>query len=178
MLRSGALAREVGQTFARATLRTHPHALTSIIENPEMKNIWRCLAAGCCTVLLVGCGGGGAETVKVTGKVTAATPLSGASVTFHPVESGTLSTGEISADGAYELQAAPGSYKATVFVPTTQGSTDEGVEGVDGGADAYALPSKKDNPIDERYLTPETTPFEFQVADGAAPGSYDIKLDP
>jgi hypothetical protein len=131
--------------------------------------------------LLPGCAPPREALVAVSGAVTVeGEPLPLGWVTYYPdAAKGNTSThlpwGEISKDGAYELStngkpgAAPGWYKVVV------------------AATRDAIPVKPPRTADgkpwrprwlthEKYTKPSTTDLEVEVAERAAPGSYDLRL--
>jgi hypothetical protein len=108
------------------------------------------------------------QCVPVTGKITlGGKPLIGGTVMFIPLESDASAPrpeAQIDAQGLYSLKtegidgAPPGKYRAVV---TTSG-----------------LDKKQDAQFNAVYSSWEKSPLVRQVADDAAPGAYDLKLDP
>lgn len=124
-------------------------------------------------LLLLSCGKNDEipETVPVAGKVTVdGEPLTGGHVTYHAYDTGQKTgaecSGKIDSTGGYVMFTGPkqgvppGRYKVTVSrstMPTAEGK----------------MPTAGFN---LKFSDPTKTPLVITVSDGAAPGTYDLKL--
>lgn len=145
---------------------------------------WRLGASKICafslvlTSVLLGCGGGGEQGPKlsaVNGTVTLdGAPLRGAGVTFHP-DTGKgnkaeyLPAGVADEKGKYKLitatkDGAPaGWYKVVITAPVPPRTGGE-------------APKVGPPPFNVKFIDVGSTDLSVEVKDGAAAGSYDLKL--
>ena len=129
------------------------------------------LVATCC---LAGCGGEQLDLLPVSGRVYYdGQPLTTGTVSFHPPDAlGHIPTGAIDQEGRYTLSTAyqpgapPGRYKVVIHAT-------EPVKPVPG----KAMPGLPKSIIPPRYNDGDSTPFEIEVKEGAAAGSYDLRLE-
>ncbi|MBX7104409.1 MAG: hypothetical protein K1X57_10030 [Gemmataceae bacterium] len=131
---------------------------------PDLRmTVWSLLV-----VVMVGCGGG---PVRVTGLVTLdGTPVNTGTVTFYPVEDGTLYYGTITASGRYELASVdgrvaiePGEYDVAVRI----------VEAVPSPDPNQPPQPKLRSPV--KYGDQKTSGFRFRIRPGANTADLPMK---
>jgi len=110
------------------------------------------------------------QVAPVSGSVTYnGKPVASGTVTFHPAGGGRPASGQLDADGRFELStfdrgdgAVLGKHRVTVVA--YDASTDPSI--APDSADVYAVP--------EKYTEPETTPLEVEVTEGG--NTMDLEL--
>lgn len=128
-------------------------------------------------VVSSGCGSDSPKTVPVTGTISYnGQPLTSGTVMLIPQEGGYGATGQIQADGTFQLTsfkpndgAAPGTYKVTVqvFPDESAGGGELGLPGAEFGAGQKP-------PIPLGYGDPATTKLSAVINDGET--ELDLKL--
>lgn len=146
------------------------------MEQATMKYRLLCVLGLCAGLAIVGCGKKGPATSNVTGKVTLASgqPLPGGRIDFRSAASGDLVSGQIKADGTYEvLSVPPGEYKVGIVNGHLQGTsaTPPGLEPMPGAAENAG---KKYVPIHPGYSKVETSGLSTTVE--GRTNTYDISL--
>ncbi len=151
----------------------------------------------CSAVLtLLGCGDG-LSVYPVTGKVTLdGQAISGASITFQPVEGGTgmPAVGSTDSNGQYSLTdmrsenigggAEPGDYRVGVLwykpsVDTSNATGEGGGPAEDeevGDAKSRQTVSGPDSLLPAAYQNPKTSGLQFTVTTNSADNTFDIEL--
>jgi len=114
--------------------------------------------------LMIGCGGGGPETVPVTGTVTyQGKPVEGAEVAFYP-KSGRAATGKTDAEGRFELMTASPGDGAVVGEYTVVVTKSEMVADPTNPNSPYKIPKPL---LPARYAAPATSGLTATVEAGA-----------
>ena len=123
-----------------------------------------CFVVLCCLVGLSGCGGGGRETVEVTGTVTLdGQPVADAAVMFSGPDGGSPATTMTDATGHFTVQAAPGSNGVAVSKLQTSGNAAVGGDGLMPATGAVAVPQSL---VPKKYADFRTSGLIVEVASG------------
>ncbi len=120
---------------------------------------------------LSGCGGGGRETVEVTGIITLdGQPVADAAVMFSGPEGGSPTTARTDAMGHFTLQAVAGSNGVAVSKLQATGTA---VVGEDGLMPSSGAPAVSESVLPKKYADFRTSGLVVDVAKGMA----EVKLD-
>ena len=127
-------------------------------------------------VFLAGCGGGGGRnTVRVSGEVTLdGSPLDGASVMFTGPEGGTPVTAVTDASGKFQIDAVPGLNKVAVSkTESAAGGSGDDLSPPDLGVAGARPPAGPKQLVPVRYVNPTTSGLTVEVKPGMEP----VKLE-
>ncbi len=130
-----------------------------------------CFVVFCSLTGLSGCGGGGRETVEVTGTVTLdGQPVAEAAVMFSGPEGGSPATTQTDAAGHFTVRAVPGSNGVAVSKLQTSGSAAAGEDGLMPATGAPVVPQSL---VPTKYSDFRTSGLLVEVASGMA----EVKLE-
>ncbi len=136
----------------------------------------------CCSLVLVGCGGGAGKakpTGSVTGKVTLnGTPLANGTVVFFAAKAGDTAAGVLKSDGSYSLMymkgfsVPAGDYRVAV-TPGTPDTTAPDPTDLMKAPEKYEV---KPSDIPEKFRNPDTSGLIAVVKEGSNNNTnFDLK---